>query len=325
MKVSTSFYRLLPAPTSKRIARIGALLRFTFPDGNIGYSDCHPWIELGDLPLAEQLALLAHGEFTPLTERSLHFASIDAKARGEGKSLFDRLSAPKSHWHAASVQSLSCVDLDLLAKRGFEAIKFKWGKDFRESVSQFDQLYETTPLSSFRLRFDFNCNLSKEDFVQFLSLGKKWIDHVEYFEDPFPYEPQLWREMRSKYGIKLACDLSSGEALDFPESCDYLVIKPALLPIEPFLSEKRGERKLVVTSYLDHPVGLLSAAYTAAKCFDSYREAFTECGLLTHYSYQSTPFCEGLREISPSLAFPTTGKGWGYDGLLAGMNWEPLS
>ena len=45
--------------------RQGALLR-----AGDGFADMHPWPELGDAPLDEQLALLARGETTPLTRRS---------------------------------------------------------------------------------------------------------------------------------------------------------------------------------------------------------------------------------------------------------------
>jgi len=46
--------------------REGALLRV-----GEGFADVHPWPELGDAPLDEQLALLSHGQTTPLTRRSL--------------------------------------------------------------------------------------------------------------------------------------------------------------------------------------------------------------------------------------------------------------
>ena len=63
-------------------ARRGALIRV---DG--GFADVHPWPELGDAPLDEQLALLARGETTPLTRASLHWARVDADARARGVSI----------------------------------------------------------------------------------------------------------------------------------------------------------------------------------------------------------------------------------------------
>jgi len=56
--------------TSAGATRQGALLRFDFDEFGPGYADCHPWPELGDAPLSEQLARLARGQFTRLSERS---------------------------------------------------------------------------------------------------------------------------------------------------------------------------------------------------------------------------------------------------------------
>ncbi|MCU1228491.1 MAG: hypothetical protein JWO97_1375, partial [Acidobacteria bacterium] len=52
------------------LRRRGALIEV---DG--GYADVHPWSELGDAPLDEQLAMLARGETTSLTRASLRFAA----------------------------------------------------------------------------------------------------------------------------------------------------------------------------------------------------------------------------------------------------------
>jgi hypothetical protein len=73
--------------------REGALIR----DGD-GVADVHPWPELGDAPLDEQLVRLARGETPPLTARSLEFARIDKEARVRGESLFAGLQIPASHW-----------------------------------------------------------------------------------------------------------------------------------------------------------------------------------------------------------------------------------
>src|SRR4029078_6257499 len=66
--------------------REGALLR-----AGDGFADIHPWPELGDEPLEEQLK---HVETLP----ALHYARIDGEARRRGVSLFDGLTIPESHW-----------------------------------------------------------------------------------------------------------------------------------------------------------------------------------------------------------------------------------
>src|SRR5690242_8481054 len=90
-------YTLVPrrslSPLAGARPRHGALIR-----AGDGVADVHPWPELGDAPLDEQLALLARGEMTPLTARSLACATLDARARVAGRSLFDGLTIPPSHW-----------------------------------------------------------------------------------------------------------------------------------------------------------------------------------------------------------------------------------
>ena len=76
--------------------RRGALVRV----GN-GFADVHPWPELGDAPLERQLTMLARGETTALTRRSLELARIDSDARARSVSLFAGLTIPLSHWPGA--------------------------------------------------------------------------------------------------------------------------------------------------------------------------------------------------------------------------------
>ena len=324
LKIDQSPYQLMPIETSQRKSRTGSLLRFTFPDGRVGFSDCHPWPELGDAPLEEQLILLKEGILTKLTEKSLYFARVDAQARGEERSLFKGLSIPKSHWHAAGVESLNNETLQSLLNAGFDTIKFKWGSDFQDVLPSFRKLWTDTPLSTFNLRFDFNERLTYRQFTEFLTMGNEWIDRVEFFEDPVPFEKDVWSSIKSEFNIKLACDRSALIALDFHETCDYLVVKPAVESIEPFVTSRRGGRKLVVTSYLDHPIGVLAAAYTAAKVKIRFPEALAQCGLLTHHSYQPTPFCNRMRDIVPTLNLQNDDAGWGYYQNLAELKWNRL-
>ena len=90
-------YELKPKRRLSAVAaegpRHGALIRV-----DDGFADIHPWPELGDAPLDEQLAMLARGETTPLTRASLKFAAIDAAARRDGRGLFEGLTIPPSHW-----------------------------------------------------------------------------------------------------------------------------------------------------------------------------------------------------------------------------------
>jgi O-succinylbenzoate synthase len=260
------------------LRRRGALIEV---DG--GYADVHPWPELGDAPLDEQLALLARGETTSLTRASLRFAALDAAARTAGRSLFDGVTIPKSHWPGADTPP------------GFDTVKIKCGPDFDAS---------SLP-RGVRIRLDFNATLDAEEFLR---IAATLPAAVEFVEDPCPYDPAVWRSLREQTGVRLALDRG-----DEGEGVDVLVVKPAVQ--EP----PRTARELVITSYMDHPLGQLAAAYVAATTATSDR-----CGLVTHVLYEENEFSERL-SIDEARLVPTGGSGFGFDELLAAQPWRSLA
>ena len=277
-------------------ARRGALIRV---DG--GFADIHPWPELGDAKLEEQLALLARGETTALTRRSLAFARMDAEARREGRSLFEGLQIPESHW------LLFGDDVP----PAFDTVKVKMPCALDRSLARY------------RLRLDFNAALTAEEFGRFLDALDPDLN-IEFVEDPCPYDPRTWRELRKR--VRLAADRERGE------EADVLVIKPAVddVPHDP--------REIVVTSYMDHPVGQLFAAYVAAEeCGRLVRTSdptsgrdvrsprlSDRCGLLTHLVYEPNAFSERLR-IDGTRLVPPGGTGIGFDDLLGNLPWRTLA
>ena len=169
------------------IVREGALLRV-----DDGFADVHPWPDLGDAPLDEQLARLARGETTPLTRASLRCAAIDGDARRRGVSLFDGLTIPLSHWPGSD------------PPLEFDTVKLKRAVDLPPDV---------------RIRIDFNARLTAEEFVRIAETLPR--ERVDFIEDPCPYDEDVWRELRARTGLRLALDRFSGNA-------DVLVHKPAL-------------------------------------------------------------------------------------------------
>ena len=269
-------YELVPKRRLSAVAapgpREGALIRV----GN-GFADVHPWPELGDLPLDGQLALLARGETTALTQRSLAFASLDAAARTESRSLFDGLTIPPSHWPGPDPPPL------------FDVAK----------VKSVDQLPERV-----RLRIDFNGTLTADEFLQ-LQLPRERIDFVE---DPCPYDALTWRTLRERTGLRLALDRGVAE-----EGVDVLVVKPAVQEMP------RTTREVVVTSYMDHAVGQMFAAFFAAS-----HGVTNVCGLFTHVLYESDPFFERIVAKGPRLC-AQAGTGIGFDELLESLPWRKLA
>jgi len=274
-------YELTPKRRLSAVAdagpRRGALIRV---DG--GYADIHPWPELGDLPLDEQLALLARGETTQLTESSLEFASIDAAARRDGRSLFDGLTIPSSHWPGPDPPS------------EFDTVKLKNIDVIPDNV---------------RLRIDFNATLTAEEFVEIaVTLPRERIDFIE---DPCPYDASTWGELRAKTGLRLALDRAPKSSPQI-DSLDVLIVKPALEEIPC------TDAEIVVTSYMDHPIGQLCAAYAAATA-----NIKSTCGLITHVLFENDPFIERMR-IDGTRLVALGGTGWGFDDLLEKLPWQKL-
>jgi O-succinylbenzoate synthase len=305
-------YELIPKRRLSAIAvdgpRCGALLRI-----GGGYADVHPWPELGDVSLDDQLALLARGETTRLTKASLAFASIDAAARRDGRSLFDGLTIPPSHWPGPDPPD------------GFDTVKLKSIDTIPEHV---------------RVRIDFNATLTPEEFVRIA--GTLPHDRIDFVEDPCPYDANVWKDLRERTGLRLALDRAAGSSqhrqeclchtsqadqqlsleeqpmwhrhscLCSFESVDVLIIKPALEEIPS------TDAEIVVTSYMDHPIGQLCAAYAAA-----IAGIESTCGLITHVLYENDPFIGRMR-IEDTRLVPPGGSGWGFDDLLERLPWRAL-
>jgi O-succinylbenzoate synthase len=298
MTILVHRYELIPRARMNARAgtgtRRGALLNI---DG--GYADVHPWPELGDADLDEQLALLARGETTALTAQSLRFAAADAAARCAGRSLFDGLTVPRSHWPAAAGEALA----------GFDIIKIKMPGS------------ELPPAG--RLRLDFNATLDAGAFARLArTLPRERIDfdgeridfdreRIDFVEDPCPYDPATWRALREETGLRLALD----RQIAF-DGVDVLVIKPAIQNVE---GAGLGVCEVVVTSYMDHPIGQLHAAVVAARIAPN-----AICGLVTHLLYEPNAFSERLA-LDGARLVPPGGIGIGFDDLLEGLPWTTLA
>ena len=270
-------YTLVPrralSPLAGARPREGALIRV-----GDGVADVHPWPELGDAPLDEQLALLARDRTTPLTARSLACAALDARARVAGRSLFDGLTIPRSHWPGDDPP----VEFDTVKLKSIDRIP-----------------------PDVWLRIDFNAQLTPEQFIYMAEALPR--DRVDFVEDPCPYDAGTWSALRETTGLRLALDRSVAE-----DGVDVLVVKPAVQEM-PSTS-----KEIVITSYMDHPVGQFFAAYVAAQ-----RGRGTH-GLFTHVLYEPEAFIESIRADGARL-LPPEGTGIGFDELLESLPWTRLA
>jgi O-succinylbenzoate synthase len=286
MRVWVHRYSLMPrrrlSAVANEGAREGALLRLETDGGAEGFADLHPWPELGDLPLEVQLAMLARGETTGQSAASLHLAHLDAAARARGVSLFEGLTIPESHWPGSDPPD------------GFDTVKIKGTARVPEGV---------------RVRIDFNNTLTPAEFLDVVETLP--FERIDFIEDPCPYDEETWTRLRDVSGLRLALDRGAAPA---GGAYDVLIHKPALQAAWP---EEACE--IVVTSYLDHPVGQLGAAYVAAS-----HGAAARCGLMTHVLYEPDAFIERMQRDGARLRAPG-GTGLGFDDLLENLAWTTLT
>lgn len=298
LSFSPYLLRSLGRPRDRR----GALLRVE-SDAGTGYADLHPWPELGDAPLDETLAGLVDGRPTRLARRALAIADEDARARRAGRSLFEGHPAPRSHFHAID----DCVATILRARdAGFTRVKLKvTGDDAVTRLAAWaDALDERV---SFRL--DLNGALDAASFVVMLERMGRLRDRLDFIEDPVAD----WHTLPVTVPVALARDRAADDA----GRATVRVIKPA---IDDPRAPVSGASRVVLTSYLDHPLGQAAAALEAARFARPPGEVD---GLLSHFAYAPEAFAEALRHDGP-LFLPPEGTGLGFDTLLERTAWTRL-
>ncbi len=313
--IAISFYTL-KATIPHQKDRQGALLRVETENG-YGYADCHPWPELGDLPLLDQLKNLKESQLTPLTTHSLQYALLDAEARFKELSLIPPSHGLKSHYLINHIESKVIEEALSL---GFTHFKVKVGFDLANELKSLHLLasYLKHPHS---IRLDFNEKLSYETFIAFLREARELLPWLDFIEDPFPYHSSLWHKTQQAFFVKLACDRLAHEALHAPQSASIVVCKPAV-----YLPKQLSQAtRLLVTSYLDHPIGQLCALYYAIHYAEKYPKSYIGCGVVSHVVYQTNEFSRELRVKEGSLLPPEEqGYGWGFNDLLQRQIWIPL-
>ena len=154
-----------------------------------------------------------------------------------------------------------------------------------------------------RLRIDFNARLSAAEFLEIAATLPR--ERIDFIEDPCPYDERVWDELRDRTGLRLALDRFEGVA-------DVLVHKPALQTGFP------AHNDVVVTSYMDHPLGQFTAAYVAAT-----HDVNARCGLFTHVLYEPDAFIERIEADGARLLAPR-GTGFGFDDLLERLPWTSI-
>lgn len=266
--------------------RQGMLVRIE-QDHTFGYADCHPWVECGDASLEKQVASLQSGSFTPLLDRTVHFAKIDWIARRMNHSLFKDLPSVPGYVLVANPED---------RVHSIQKLKIRPGEE---------QAFLQKASKEIHWRLDFNRHFNAEQCEAFLPALKAF--QIDYIEDPVPSQPGLWQSLQKKYGIPFAADFEPND------EASLVIEKPAARKVN-----NQDPRRKVVTSYLDHPLGQLAALYTAATSPQLRKEPG---GFATHLVYEPNAFSERLR-IDRGVLLPSAGPGFGFQDLLENLPWK---
>jgi o-succinylbenzoate synthase len=290
----------------------GALIRV---DG--GYGCIHPWPELGDPTLEKCLADLSGPRRRPVVRRALRCAEYDRAGREFEGSLFEEMEVPSSH---ATLAKCDLEEISLAVEAGFTTVKLKLGRDLDADSSFLKNASTEFPNLSWRL--DFNESMSTEQAMEFLThLSAPVCAGIDFVEDPCPYAEGIWAELRKKTRLNFAVDR---EASPTSSAAQVMIIKPAV--DEPFLLGETAiqyRQRVVLTSYMDHPVGQAFAAWEAARLELQFPGLVGLCGLQTHHLFEPDAFTEALGPWSPSFSAPQ-GTGIGFDDLLEEIPWTRL-
>ncbi|MGZ3769224.1 MAG: o-succinylbenzoate synthase MenC [Bdellovibrio sp.] len=338
MKISFSTYFLTPKKRLNAISygakREGVLLKVEWEDGLIGFADLHPWTELGDLSVADQLKGLRQGHSTIQGQQSLKFARRDAEFRQKNLNAFDQFETKvvknnflfSNNIDSANSNLGSEISLDVffenLKRVGFSTVKIKTGINLENEK----YILEKAAHAGLRIRLDFNAVLNFPDFMNFMSeLPESVMPQIEYVEDPFPFNAKTWAE--AKKIVKLAVD-NQFDKVHWDALAtvpfDVLVIKPAKVDVENAMALcHKFNLKATVTSYMDHALGISHSAYEAMRLKEKYGELILESGCLTHHAYDPDSFSAELHTDGPYF-YKVNGTGFGFDALLEEASWTPL-
>lgn len=332
MRIYISPFLLMPRlPLNSRCLQVaprrGVLIRRE--DGGVGC--IQPWTELGDDLLEDELEALRASAPLRLGRRALACALADGAARAMGKSLFSAEEEAMPLSHASLPAQVGEQELLRLHEAGFRCGKIKVSRHNQNDV---DQILERGERLSWMWRFDMNGGFSVPEYQAWSAAMwarfESFYERIEFVEDPVPYDLgawaglPLWPPLAQDRG---GPDISREEQDIFDKGMyvpPYRVIKSAW---EDALLVARGAiergQRIVVTSYMDHPVGQSWAAYEAEKVKALYANSLALCGLMTQELYEPNSFSECLPPLTPRFR-AAEGTGLGFDSLLDKLPWARL-
>ena len=253
-----------------------------------GYGCIQSWPELGDDPLERHLEALQLGNPTGMGLACLNCCKIDGQARRHRTNLISKILIRPSHRLITNIKSIEALKSKLRSLNQEDLIKIKGTSNLDETLEAVEYIAQ-----SFRVRIDFNTCLDLSRFRKFLGgLTDHARRQIQFIEDPFPYDADQWMEVSLEFGVRLALDWGSEDAL---AGFAVRIWKPARQ-----LNPPAGSL-YCITHNMDHVIGRAYAAYQASL----FKGALLECG---------------LGDISPC----EEDVGFGYSKELQLLEWESL-
>ena len=326
MKIWSSPYQLYPKGSlllnQPHRFRKGTILRVEFAPQKVGYCDVCPYPQFGDHPLEIELQNLVRGQPSRLTKRSLYFAEKDAEARFQKESLYNE-NRIKNHFFIADFLNFDLNRIPILQAQRFTEFKVKIGSDLLIETEMLKALLEKLS-SEAKVRIDFNGKLSREKFLNWLEKNNSWLSsRLDFIEDPFTYDAQEWQSVYQNFGVRLALDLAADPVVTQAEGAQVVVVKPAIQDPFEVLNSVPADKSLVLTHYMDFPIGQMSAYFLAQHFAAENSGRVGVCGLQHHDVYEGFTFQDTIKNDGPFIV-PPEGLGMGFDELLERQDWTQI-
>ncbi len=288
--------------------------------------------------MTEQLNLLLAGKPTLQTQIALDAAKTDALHRRKGTPSVRYV--PKITNHTLFLETRLAAEL--VRSRIPQSVngsysglaKWKINPESASTSANFlNEITQTFPNLTWRL--DANALFDFAQLVRFWnSLAPSTQRLIEFIEDPCPYDRTDWNRLETE-GLRLAIDFEIGRWQDSSVKTSptdsgktVFVFKPAIQAMEFWrLWLQDHPHSFLLTSYLDHPVGMLTALATAESMAQEFPKWLLPCGL--NLSMTQTD----LETFWPNLYLNmNSGNTWtgaaepgiGFTNHLERLSWENL-
>lgn len=298
----------------------GVLMRLNI-QGVWGYSSLQPWTHLGDPKL--DLNHINDILKSDLGQRALELAHLDAQARLTQKKLLEDLPA-YCHYSVLDFNQVNRADLEEALKVGYTHVKVKFGSNIEENIQWLKSVWD---LNFLKWRFDFNNQLNEKLWESFcLELPDFLISKIEFVEDPFIFNEKTWKQAQRILPLALDFQLvnsSKVRELVSKECAEYFIYKPSARMLPQGL-----EQKIVITSYMDHPIGVAHALAEYQKLKKQRVNMSVVSGLGTLSFFQDSmavsKYIHQLHCDGPLLTIKTSGFGVGFEEALEQESWQDI-